>query len=182
MMILLCMIQSSHQITYPCNASVPCGCSTNSATLTRVVGGENGAVATWGWAVSLLIGSGYLCGGSIVSSSWVITAAHCVSGFQASQITVYAGSIVRFTGTQTSIGANVIIHPNYNSNSFVNDIAMIRLASPFSMSDPFVSAICLPTVSSTTLSAGEWPAVNTSVSHTFSNWISERKSISYTCR
>lgn len=167
LLILLCMIQLSHQTNYSCNASAPCGCSMNSAIVTRIVGGENTAVATWGWAVSLLVGGSYLCGGSIVSNLWIITAAHCVSGFRASQISVYAGSVFRFTGTQSSVGSHVIVHPNYNPSTFVNDIAMIRLDSPFSMSDPFISTICLPTINASILTTTEWPPVNTSVSHIF---------------
>jgi secreted trypsin-like serine protease len=169
--ILLSVIRSSHQTVYSCNASASCGCSTNSATLTRIVGGENANSDTWGWAVSISIGNSYLCGGSILSSLWVITAAHCVSGFTASQITIYAGSTIRYSGTQSSTGSNLIVHPSYNSTTYVNDIALLRLASPLIMSDPAVSALCLPTVSSTTLSAGEWPPANTTVSNFFSSFI-----------
>jgi secreted trypsin-like serine protease len=169
--ILFNIIKVSHQTTYTCNPSASCGCSTNSATLTRIVGGESAASATWGWAVSVSIDNTYLCGGSILSSSWVITAAHCVTGYTASQITIYAGSTVRFSGTQTSIGSNLTIHPSYNPNTYVNDLALLQLASPLSMSDPDVSTICLPTVSSATLSAGEWPPVGTSVSHSFPSFI-----------
>jgi secreted trypsin-like serine protease len=165
--ILFSIIKLSHQTTYTCNPSASCGCSTNSATLTRIVGGQNAASATWGWAVSVSVAGTYLCGGSILSSSWVITAAHCVKGYTASQITIYAGSTARFSGTQSSSGSNLIVHPNYNSATYVNDLALLQLANPLSMSDPYVSTICLPTVSSATLSAGEWPAVNTSVSNSF---------------
>jgi len=162
--ILLGIIKSSHQTVYSCNANASCGCSTNSATLTRIVGGENAGSNTWGWAVSVSIANSYLCGGSILSSSWVVTAAHCVNGYQASQITIYAGSLVRFSGTQSSTGSLVVVNPNYNSQTYVNDIALIKLATPLTMSDPSIAKICLPSVSSSTLSAGEWPPANTSVS------------------
>jgi secreted trypsin-like serine protease len=168
--ILLSIIRSSHQTTYPCNSSASCGCSTNSATLTRIVGGENAASATWGWAVSISIGGSYLCGGSIISSSWVITAAHCVyGGYTASQITIYAGSNLPWSGTQSSTGANLFIHPSYNPSTYVNDLALLELTTPLTMSDPDVSTICLPIISSSILAAGEWPAVGTSVSYSFSS-------------
>ncbi|CAF5166113.1 unnamed protein product, partial [Rotaria magnacalcarata] len=63
-LILLSNIRSSHQAVYSCSSNALCGCSTNSATVTRIVGGENAAPATWSWAVSLRIGTGTLCGGS----------------------------------------------------------------------------------------------------------------------
>jgi hypothetical protein len=46
---------------------------------------------------------------------------------------------------------------------------MLKLSSPLTMTDPFVSQICLPSVSASTLAAGEWPPVNTSVSNSFSS-------------
>jgi secreted trypsin-like serine protease len=166
--ILLGIIRSSHQTVYSCNPSASCGCSANSATVTRIVGGENASAATWGWVVSVSIANSYLCGGSILSSSWVITAAHCVyGGYSASQVTIYAGSLVRFSGTQSSTGSNIVIHPSYNPQTYENDLALIKLATPLTMSDPSIATICLPSVSSATLSAGEWPAVNTSVSYHF---------------
>jgi secreted trypsin-like serine protease len=169
--LLLSTVKLSYQTVYPCNASASCGCSTQPVSITRIVGGETAGTATWGWAVSISIGNTYLCGGSIISSSWVVTAAHCVTGYTASQITIYAGSTLRFSGTQTSIGSNLIVNPSYNATTYVNDIALLQLASPLSLNDPYVSAICLPSVSSSTLSAGEWPPVGTSVSHSFPSFI-----------
>jgi hypothetical protein len=164
--ILLGIVKPSHQTVYSCNASVSCGCSTNSATLTRIVGGENAAAGTWGWAVSISIANTYLCGGSIISSSWVLTAAHCVNGNSASQITIYAGSIYPFSGTSI-VASQVIVHSGYDSSTYVNDIALLQLSSPLNMNNPDVSMICLPSVSAATLAAGEWPAAGTTVSKLF---------------
>jgi secreted trypsin-like serine protease len=169
--ILLSTIRSSHQTNYSCSASASCGCSSNSAIVTRIIGGQNASPATWGWAVSISIANTYLCGGSIISSSWVITAAHCVNGVSASQVTIYAGSITRFSGTQTRTGSYVIVNPNYNSQLYTYDIALVLLDSPLDMNDPDVSLICLPSVSAATLAAGEWPAPNTSVSNSLTSLI-----------
>lgn len=163
-LILLNVIKITGQ-TYSCNPAASCGCSsTGTATLNRIVGGESASVSTWGWAVYLYIGSGSLCGGSIISSSWVITAAHCVRGVRASQVKVYAGSIQRGYYAQMSTASCLVVHPSYDASTYVYDIALVKLASPFSMNDSRLSQICLPSVGSATLSSGEWPAVGTNVS------------------
>jgi secreted trypsin-like serine protease len=169
--ILFSIIRSTYPTTYTCNPSLSCGCSTNSAVVTRIVGGEAASSSTWSWAVSVSIANTYLCGGSILSSSWVATAAHCVNGYSASQVTIYAGSTTPISGTQSSVGSKLVVNPNYSTTTYVNDIALLKLATPLSLSDPAVSTICLPSISSATLSAGEWPPVNTSVSNCFQSLI-----------
>ena len=131
--------------------------------MTRIVGGEAAETSTWGWAVSIYIAPGYLCGGSILSSTWIITAAHCVVTTNASQITVYAGSNARWSG-QSRVGSVLVVHPSYNSATKENDIALIQVSSAFTMSDPNVKILCMPSVSSATLAAGEWPPAGLYVS------------------
>lgn len=166
--IIFCeIIKPSYQIVYSCNSNVSCGCSRNPVVLTKVVGGEPASTATWGWAVSISIYGRYLCGGSILSSSWVITAAHCVKSFNASQITIYAGSNIRWTGTQTRVISHVCIHPNYTSNSYTHDIALLHLISPLMIDDPNLNSICLGHINSAVLMTKEWPPVNTTVRNLF---------------
>jgi secreted trypsin-like serine protease len=168
--ILFSLIRLSHQTVYSCDPNASCGCSTNPVSINRIVGGENAGKATWGWAVSISIDGNGLCGGSIISSSWVITAAHCVVGYTASQFKVYAGSNRRHSGTQIRVASKVIVHPNYDPDTNVNDIALLQLDSALKMSDPYVSTICIPSVSSAILSVGEWPPVNTAVSNSFASF------------
>ena len=156
---------------YTCNSSAVCGCSRQPAVLGRIVGGEGATLQTWDWAVSLYI-NGALCGGSIISSSWVITAAHCVLRVSPSQITVYAGSIQRLSGTQIRSVSSVIVHQSYSSVTFVNDIALLRLSSSLDLTSNGVRPICIPPVSSAQLAQGEWPSPPTTVS-LFISWHSD---------
>ncbi|CAF1565975.1 unnamed protein product, partial [Adineta steineri] len=156
--LLLVAIGPSYQYNYSCDTSATCGCSSRSARVRRIVGGETAGTNHWGWAVSIEINTTGLCGGSVLSSTWIITAAHCVRGVSTSNLTVYAGSSARFAG-QSRIASIIIVHPQYNRNTIANDIALIKLSTPLTMSTA-VKPVCIPSVSSATLSAGEWPPAN----------------------
>ena len=56
-----------------------------------VVDGRNADVDEWPWMVSLRSG-GHLCGGSIISPTTVVTAAHCLEGMRAGDLAVRAGT------------------------------------------------------------------------------------------
>ncbi|XP_066903796.1 protein masquerade-like, partial [Halyomorpha halys] len=46
----------------------------------RVVGGEDAGPSEWCWQVALINSlNQYLCGGALIGTQWVLTAAHCVT-------------------------------------------------------------------------------------------------------
>lgn len=161
--ILLSMIDSSFQIIYSCNSELTCGCSSSPVSITRVVGGENASEASWGWAVSISVGNLYLCGGSILSSSWIITAAHCIENYTPKDFLVYAGSTLLWFGTQNRSVSQIIVHSKYDPATYSNDIALLRLSIPLIMSDPNVSPICIPSIKSISLTSNEFPTNGTTV-------------------
>ncbi|CAF1410386.1 unnamed protein product, partial [Rotaria sordida] len=136
--------------------SAVCGCSFNTVSMIRIVGEENASEASWGWAVSISINETFLCGGSILSRSRIIIAAHCVEDFTASQFIIYVGSILLWLSTQNRSVSQIIAHPNYDSVTYTNDIALLRLASLLVMNDPNVSLICVPSINSAILASSEF--------------------------
>ena len=72
-------------------------------------------------------GNTYLCGGSIISSRWILTSAHCVHGM--SNATVFAGIIDRVMGPAEWSAkipkSQLILHELYDPQFISNDIALI---------------------------------------------------------
>ncbi|CAF3847745.1 unnamed protein product [Adineta steineri] len=137
---------------FSCNTTVSCGCSRFNANINaRIVGGEPAANHSWGWAVSVRdFFGGNICGGTILSRYYVLTAAHCVADMilspALSSIVVGTDSLNSSEG-KIIISSKIFIHPNYNSKTKENDIAILYLSIPIDFHDVNVAKICLPLVS-----------------------------------
>ena len=137
--------------TYTCNPNSSCGCSAGSTVVTsRIVGGEQAPANAWNWMVSLSRGGSHRCGASLISASYAITAAHCVEGYvnTPSVFTIMVGTNYLYDSTSTTIQrrtvTNIIKHPNYNTNTEENDIAILKFSALTISDSSKLSFICLP--------------------------------------
>eukprot|EP00093_Oithona_nana_P004340 04340.XXX_159044_158379_1 [CDS] Oithona nana genome sequencing. len=97
------------------------------STYDRIVGGAT-ATSAIPWQVSLRQcqhGACHFCGGTVLDSKTILTAAHCK--------------------VQTSHYIMVVINPNpnWNENTMDNDIMILKLSTPLTLGSD-VQAICLP--------------------------------------
>lgn len=152
--VFLSLIQSCSSIALGSLPTRRCGLSPTPSGSVRIVGGEAVPARSWTWTVSLFRGGEFLCGGSILSSSWIVTAAHCLTNSDASEWIVVTGPHLLNTTTQRRDVSEILLHPEYEAFAFLNDIALIKLMHPFDLNDPLLGTICLPSHSS----LHEWPS------------------------
>ncbi|XP_069970808.1 chymotrypsin BI-like isoform X1 [Penaeus vannamei] len=100
----------------------------------RIVGGVEATPHSWPHQAALFIDDMYFCGGSLISSEWVLTAAHCMDGAGFVEVVLGAHNIRQNEASQVSItSTDFFTHENWNSWLLTNDIALIRLPSPVSL-------------------------------------------------
>ncbi|XP_066997783.2 transmembrane protease serine 9 isoform X3 [Anabrus simplex] len=90
------------------------------------------------YQVLLFMDSGGICGGTILSKKFVLTAAHCVTlrnssaPMPARNLRVMAKLInMSEPGSQEYRVQKLIIHPKYNSVNFSNDLALLKVEQSF---------------------------------------------------
>uniref|UniRef100_A0A3Q3RV82 Transmembrane serine protease 3a n=1 Tax=Mastacembelus armatus TaxID=205130 RepID=A0A3Q3RV82_9TELE len=119
-------------------------CGSRTQYNTRIVGGNISKPGQFPWQVSLRFNGEHLCGGSIITSLWILTAAHCVYGFaDPSMWTVQAGLTEQLVhGAQSLAVEQIIYHAHYRPKGLDYDIAMMKLATSLTFNG--IDPICLP--------------------------------------
>lgn len=102
----------------------------------RIIGGHSTDIKNHPYQVSIQRSTGHFCGGSLFKSNVVITAAHCLEKERANEISVRLGSTEHNSGGVIRKVSSFKIHPNYNSSSINNDVAVIKLVSAVEMGHP----------------------------------------------
>lgn len=118
----------------------------------RIVGGETSPI-NYPYQVSLQMqsrggGGGFFffqqpksnyshfCGGSVLNENFIVTAAHCISGFNISRMSIFAGEKDLREESKGSRHAvdSCVIHPEYVelNNS---DVAVCKLSTPFPLGE-----------------------------------------------
>lgn len=115
----------------------------------RIIGGDATAPGEFPWTVSVKLNGQPICGGSLINREWILTAAHCVVGYNPKNLTVRLGAYrIKDMSESQTVDLSVslfIVHKEYSMpRPFSNDIALLKMADPVEFTD-FIIPICLPT-------------------------------------
>ena len=139
-----------------------CGVKPNSYETPRIVGGVNAQKGEFPWQVSWRFSKDpgttadrHICGGSILNENWILTAAHCVdinSGGVSYKDPKYFKALVGEYNLKVDEPEErkiqikeIVIHPNWDSSTINNDIALARLETPlnFDGNEKHLTPICV---------------------------------------
>jgi len=122
-------------------------CGKSMAQTSRIISGTKAVKDQWPWQVSIYYKRNFLCGGSIISPNWIITAAHCVDGFDYRYYQIVLGDYDRrdVDGDEKVFYAlQAFHHPQWMRPSQLNhDVALIQLNKPATFNN-HIQPICLP--------------------------------------
>lgn len=108
-----------------------------AAGVGRIIGGQFAAMGQFPHQVSLQLNGRHHCGGSLISNTMIVTAAHCTMGQNPGQMRAVVGTNDLSAGNGQTFGiSQLIIHPQYNPQSQDFDMSLIRLSSPVPLGGP----------------------------------------------
>ncbi|XP_044146605.1 plasma kallikrein [Bufo gargarizans] len=133
-----------------CKTKTVGGCGKPVDQESRIVGGSNSSLGEWPWQVSMhlkLSSNRHVCGGSLISNQWILTAAHCVVQWPLPRYwSIYIGILMLSEitpATPVLYIEQIIVHPDYTDAESGSDIALLKLKTPITFND-YQQAICLP--------------------------------------
>uniref|UniRef100_A0ABI7ZIR1 t-plasminogen activator n=1 Tax=Felis catus TaxID=9685 RepID=A0ABI7ZIR1_FELCA len=155
-----CHVLKDHKLTWE-YCDVPqcstCGLRQYKQPQFRIKGGLYADITSHPWQAAIFVknrrspGERFLCGGILISSCWVLTAAHCLQErYPPHHLKVVLGRTYRVVPGEEEQKFEVekyIIHKEFDDDTYDNDIALLKLQSDSlqcAQESDTVRTVCLP--------------------------------------
>ncbi|XP_064004635.1 transmembrane protease serine 11E-like isoform X2 [Pogoniulus pusillus] len=114
----------------------------------RITGGQRAQDGEWPWQASIQLDGTHRCGASVISNTWLVTAAHCFRGGREPRRWTASFGILLRPPKQRRFVRRIIIHENYSDFTLDHkyDVAVVELASPIEFTSD-IHSVCLPEAS-----------------------------------
>uniref|UniRef100_A0A8D2NNY8 Peptidase S1 domain-containing protein n=1 Tax=Zosterops lateralis melanops TaxID=1220523 RepID=A0A8D2NNY8_ZOSLA len=140
--------QSTVRLTGKCLRFVCSAWNLFLTLLERITGGQRSREGEWPWQASIQLDGAHRCGASIISNTWLVTAAHCFRGVRDPRRWTASFGILLRPPKQKKFVRRIIVHERYSDNLLDHeyDVAVVELASPIEFTSD-VHSVCLPEAS-----------------------------------
>ncbi|XP_047627748.1 tissue-type plasminogen activator isoform X3 [Phacochoerus africanus] len=155
-----CHVLKDHKLTWEyCDLPqcVTCGLRQYKEPQFRIKGGLYADITSHPWQAAIFAknrrspGERFLCGGILISSCWVLSAAHCFQErFPPHHLRVVLGRTYRLVPGEEEQAFEVekyIVHKEFDDDTYDNDIALLQLKSDSltcAQESDAVRTVCLP--------------------------------------
>ncbi|NWU76816.1 TM11C protease, partial [Onychorhynchus coronatus] len=114
----------------------------------RIIGGQRARDGEWPWQASIQLDGTHRCGASIISNTWLVTAAHCFRGGTDPRRWTASFGILLRPPKQKKLVRRIIVHERYGDVilDHEHDVAVVELASAIEFTSD-VHSVCLPEAS-----------------------------------
>ncbi|XP_034853425.1 putative serine protease 42 [Mirounga leonina] len=125
---------SSHAVLTP-------GCG---QVVAKILGGKEAEEGKWPWQVSVRISEKHVCGGSLITQQWVLTAGHCILSRFHYSVKMGDRSVYKEITSVVIPVRNIIIHPQLSVVGTVQkDLALLQLLYPVNFTVT-IQPVCIP--------------------------------------
>jgi trypsin len=101
---------------------------------TKIVGGQLIQIEGVPYFASILYKHNHLCGSSIISRQWILSAAHCMIDAIPTNYLIRTGSSRKSRSGDLHEVEKLIRHPRYDESTLDSDFMLIKLKKPMSFS------------------------------------------------